>query len=383
MTRILFVCFGLIIPQTVVGQTISVDVWTLTQPGTPPQPSNAATVRISTAANVPPGQPVQPQQPTAGGPMQNQYLLEASQLGSLVDITCRQTGHHPWTARDLYVGSGLDQNINVQLFKYDYPIKAPQCFALKTEYELLFRKEQRLWPYADRKEIQHHARVKYAGGILTLPNWSRKHVQSAENRQMLEEMTDDDRRELSEMLNGLFNLYDMDGYVRYTPSVWQTSYVAVNGQTVNSEVRLFGNHGTYSTPNGKHLLENVDIFTEEHDDGSGTDVITGNWRFAPGSPNESSGPFQWKVDGSENHFEGHFQRIGDDNKWSWTGDRVEQPLQDESDFGASDIGQPAPVPFGDAAPAPAPRIPRQRFPAPRIPAPAPPAPAPPAPEIQQ
>ncbi len=335
MKRILYVFFGLTLTltltQPLAAQTIKVDVWTLTVPGTPPQPSNSAAVRISTAANVSSVQGVRPQQPTAGGPMQNQYILDASQLGSLVDVTCRQTGHHPWAARDLYVGSGTDQNINIQLFQYDYPIKAPQCFALKTEYELLFRKEQRQSPNAKRSEIQHVARVKYADGILALPNPSRQHVQSAETRQMLAEMTNDDRDELNDMLRGLFNLYDMDGFVRYVPSLWQTSYVAVNGQTVNSEVRLFGNHGTYSTPNGKHLLENVDIANEENEDGGTNDVITGNWRFSPGSDNEATGTFRWKVDGSENHFDGFFQKRGDNQKWSWTGDRVEQQFEDNDE----------------------------------------------------
>ncbi len=335
MKRIFYVFFGLTLTltltQPLAAQTIKVDVWTLTVPGTAPQPSNSAAVRISTAANVSSAQGVRPQQPTAGGPMQNQYVLDARPFGSLVDITCRQMGHHPWTARDLYVGSDTDQNIIVQLFQYDYPIKAPQCFALKTEYELLFRKEQRLSPNAKRSEIQHLARLKYADGILALPNWSRQQVQSAETRRMLEEMTDEDREELSDMLRGLFNLYGMDGFVRYAPSVWRTSYVAVNGQTVNSEVRLFGNKGTYSTPNGKHVLENVDIANEENEDGGTMDVITGNWRFSPGSNNEATGTFRWVVDGSENHFEGFFQKRGDNQKWSWTGDRVEQQFGDEND----------------------------------------------------
>ena len=330
MKRILFVFLGLMLEQPLGAQNIKVDVWTLTVPGTSPQPSNSAAVRISTAANVSSVQGGRPQQPTAGGPMQNQYVLDASQFGSLVDVTCRQAGHHPWAARDLYVGSGTDQNINVQLFQYDYPIKAPQCFAIKTEYELLFRKEQRLSPNAKRSEIQHVARLKYADGILALPNPSRQHVQSAETRQMLDEMTNDDRDELNDMLRGLFNLYEMDGFVRYAPSLWQTSYVAVNGQTVNSEVRLFGNHGTYSTPNGKHLLENVDITIEENEDGGTNDVITGNWRFSPGNNNESTGTFRWVVDGSENHFEGFFQKRGDNEKWAWTGDRIEHQFGEEN-----------------------------------------------------
>jgi hypothetical protein len=387
MNRTLIVCLVLSLSPSVVAQTINVDVWTLTRPGSPPLPSSTAAVRISTAANVPAGSAIRPQQPTAGGPRQNQYSLDASQFGSLVDIICRQTGHHPWAARDLYVGSGADQNINVQLFRHDYPIKAPQCFALKTEYELLFRKEQRLFrneqrlsPEAARKEIEHLARVKYANGILALPNPSRQDFQSEETRQMLADMTDDDRDELNNMLNGLFNLYEMDGFERYVPSLWQTSYVAVNRQTVNCEVRLFGNHGTYTTSSGRHLLENVDFFTEENADGGGTDVISGNWRFAPGNNNESRGTFRWQVDGGETHFEGFFQRDGDSNRFPWTGDRVEQPIQGELEVGVVDNGLPAPEVNRDAVPPPAPRIPG-RVPAPRPAAERPPAPPAPAREV--
>lgn len=68
MNRIVFDCIGLVVAPSADAQTITVDVWTLTRPGTPPLPSNSAAVRISTAANVPVGQPIRPQQPTAGGP---------------------------------------------------------------------------------------------------------------------------------------------------------------------------------------------------------------------------------------------------------------------------------------------------------------------------
>lgn len=335
MVRIIFLLVCVCSAQPLAAQTITVDVWSLLQPNAAPQPSPAAAVRISTAANVPAGVTPALQKPVASGPNQNQYSLDASQLGSVVDITCRQTGHHPWTARDLYVGSGSDQNINVQLFRYDYPIKAPQCFVLKTEYELEFRKEQRLTPHAERKEIQHRARLKYADGLLALPNPSRQEFQSAATQQMLAEMTYEDRDELDDMLNGLFKLYDMDGFDRYTPSVWQTSYVAVNGQTVHSEVRLFGTHGTYSTPGRKHKLENIDIFTEENHDGDESEIITGTWKFSPGSSNEASGTFRWAIDGGGEHFDGTFKMAAGNRSWNWTGNRQETQILNEFNFGAA------------------------------------------------
>ncbi len=352
MNRLILLLACIVYSQPLAAQTIKVDVWSLIQPFTPPQPSQTASVRISTAANVPPGATIQPQRPVPSGPNQNQYILDASQFGSVVDVTCRQTGHHPWTVRDLYVGSGSDQDIHVQLFRYDYPIKAPQCFALKTEYELLFRTEQRLTPHVERKEIQRRARLKYAGGLLALPNPSRQDFQSPATQQMLAEMTYEDRDELDDMLNGLFKLYDMDGFVRYTPSVWQTSYVAVNGQTVNSEVRLFGNHGTYSTPGRTHVLDNIDIVTEETQDGNFTDIITGTWRFSPGSPNESAGTFRWTIDGSGDHFNGTFQMAGGNQTWNWTGNRLEMQIRNEFNFRTSGIDEGIAAPAVEA-PAPA------------------------------
>jgi hypothetical protein len=324
MIRFLSLCLGLGIAQSLLAQTITVEVWNLTRPENPPQPSSEAAVRISTAANVPPGPAAPQKRPTPSGPMQNQYVLEGAPLGPLVDVTVRQTGYHPWVARDLYMSSGGEQRINVQLFKYDYPIKAPECFALKTQYELFFRKEQRFNPGASRKQVQHFARVKYADGLLALPNPSRRHYQSQETRRMLEQMNEDDRDELDNMIDGLFDLYDMNSFEQFAPSTWKTRYVTPGGGTVNNEVRLFGNHGTYVTSDGnKHVLENIDMFYAEDNNGNGANIIAGDWRFAPGTNSESSGTFRWKLEGDERHFEGVWSQKGDNTKRSWKGDRID------------------------------------------------------------
>lgn len=365
MTRYLAPCLFLILSCPGLAQTVTVEVWTHTRPGNPPQPSSSAAVRMFPAANIPTGVNIPVQKPVASGPRQNQYVLNSSTVGPLVDVTALQTGYHPWTARDLYVVAGEDQKLGVQLFKHDYPIKAPQCFALKTQYELLFRKEQRLLRNdprldydAELKAVQHIARLKYADGILALPNPSRMDVQSEETNQMLREMTRESRDELNGMLNGLIDLYEMDQFEQYTPSRWKTQYKALNGEAVNSEVRLFGTHGTYTAGNeAKHLLENIDIFYEENEDGDSHDVIAGHWRFAPDTPQESKGTFRWLVDGGGDHFQGYFQRPGDGNKYSWTGDLVPQPQRDESEDVSSDGGHPAP-PVDGPVPAPPLRRPR-------------------------
>ena len=386
MIRTLVTCFAVLVAHTAVAQTVTVEVWKLTRPDTPPQPATDAAVRIATADSQPSGPPQPPQIPTGQGPQGNQYVLDGSLKGPLIDVTARVEDYHMWVARDLLVEPASQQNVIVQLFHFDYPIRAPQCFALKTQYELLFRMEQRLSPQLNRKEIQHRARLKYADGILALPSLSRQHFQSPETRQMLAEMTEEARRELSDMGQGLSKLYDMDGFERYTPSQWQTQYNALNGELVNSEVRLFGTHGTYTTSDGaKHVLEGIDIFTEEDANGGGNDVITGHWRYAPGTPQEVKGTFRWQGDGSDNHFEGYFQRPGDANKYSWKGDRIQQPNGEHLLYRPLNgehllhrrlnAGQPAP-PINGAAPAPRGPRPIRRIPAP---APALPAPAPPAP----
>src|ERR1700752_4660720 len=126
----------ILIATGVCAQQVTVEVWKLDTEGGQPVPSNKASVRRYRASNQPSGPNVEPQLPTATGPQQNQYVLNASGLGPLVDVTIRQEGYHPWAVRDLFVASGGEQKVSVQLFKYDYPIKAPECFALKTQYEL-------------------------------------------------------------------------------------------------------------------------------------------------------------------------------------------------------------------------------------------------------
>ncbi len=329
MHRILILCSSLCLTPSVFAQQVTVEVWNLARQGNPPVPSSSAIVRAARAANLPPGVPAPPQRPADSVPQQNQYVLNATGLGPLVDVMIRQTDYHPWAVRDLYLAPGGDQNVNVQLFKYDYPIKAPECFALKTQYELLFRSEQRLTPNASRKEVEHRARLKYADGLLALPNPSRQEMQSPWVSQMLAEMDDNDRNELENMLDGLFDLYKMNGFEQYVPSAWQTTYISPNGP-VESEVRLYGNHGTYSTGDGRlHTLDEIDIFYEENENGAGGFVIAGTWRFRDPS---SSGSFRWLVDESEEAFSGTWQFAGRNERRSWTGRRLLQPPD----------GQPAP-----------------------------------------
>ena len=381
MFRCLVVCFALLAAQTAEAQKITVEVWKLKSLDGDLEPATDAAVRISRAVSLPLGPQLPPQIPRGEGPLVNQYILDGTPQGPLVDVNVRVDNasvdrYHSWVARDLRVEPRSEQKVIVQLFSFKYPMRAPQCFALKTQYELLFRTEQRLFRNdrgleydAKLKEVQRLARLNYADGILALPNPSRRDVQSAETNKMLDDMDEDENQELENMLDGLFDLYRMDHLARYAPSRWQTQYKAINGQRVGSEVQLNGTHGSYTTRDGvKHLLEDIDIVYEENDNGDDGEVITGNWRFLPGD--ETKGTFRWKVDGAGEKFEGYFERPGDRQRYPWSGERIPQPNRNdnESEDVSSNRGQPAP-PVDGPVPAPPARRPR------RISAPPPVAPA--------
>jgi hypothetical protein len=135
------------------AQTITVVVWNLPAQGNL-LPNTRAQVQAVPAANTNVRNESRPQQAVAGGEPRNTYTLNVSALG-------------------LFVRPGTDQRLDVQLFHFNYPILAPECFALKTQYELLFRSEARLNPRRSREEIEHIARLKYADGLLALPNPNR------------------------------------------------------------------------------------------------------------------------------------------------------------------------------------------------------------------
>lgn len=339
-------------PTWVCAQQITVEVWNLALEGRPAVPSSAANVRRYRAANQRPAPDPAPQRPVAAGPRKNEYVLDASGLGPLVDIIVNQQDYHVWTVRDLFVAPGSDQRIVVQLFKRDFPIKAPECFALKTQYELLFRTEQRLNPNARKKEVERSARLKYADGLLALPNPSRYEYQHPWVEQMLNAMEPDDQGELNNMLNGLFDLYEMDAMAQFVPTRWDTTFESPNGP-VRSEVRLYGTYGEYTTEDGRsHQLNQMDIYPEDTDNGGEGYVIEGTWRFR--NP-PSTGTFRWLVD-QELNFNGSWQYAGENRRRPWTGRQVEQikggspPPPTEAVGGAAPPRIPAPAPPAEAVP---------------------------------
>ncbi len=281
------------------GQTVEVIVDRLPAQG-PSQPAVGAVVLATQSPNQQAGTARPPVRSQPTGADQNVYVLQPGALGSPFDVTVRLPDHHAWVVSDLRLTPEDNQRIAVQLFHHDFPIRAPQCFALQTQYERLFRKEQQLAPGIAREEIEHRARLKYADGLLALPNPKREHLQSPETRRMLRAMRRDDYEELRGMMDGLFNLYNMEGFEEYVPSVWETTYI-VNGQRVSNTVRLEGTHGTYKNGAGTHHLENVDIVYSDRDD---VYIISGNWRFHPGQPDEATGSFRWKTNEQGNRFAG-------------------------------------------------------------------------------
>ncbi len=379
MSRVLSVACFIVWTNIVQAQQVTIEVHNLVNQGALPIPSSTATVRISRAANLPllPMVPVRP--PAATGPSSNQYVLQGLGIGPLADIKVSDRGCHPWAVRDLLVGTSGEQRLVVQLFRLDYPIKAPQCFALKTEYERLFRDEQQkvleeqmrqpnpnLDPDRLLRIARRAARMQYADGLLALPNPDRRDRQPLWVRQMLEEMEQQqdlqpsqyDIDELENMVDGLFRQYDMNGFEQFVPSRWQTTYQSPNGP-VNSEVMLYGTYGTFSGAGGRlQTLDHIDMAYEENENGDGGFVISGRWRI-PGT--NSSGTFHWKVDDADQQFRGTMESSGNNAVRQWSGRRNEFAY-DGSPFppppGTVEIAPPPAPPAPPAAPA-APAPPRR------------------------
>jgi len=259
----------------------------------------------------------------------NKYVLTLENAPKSIDIGIDLADCHSLALCDLT--GDQDHSLHVRLFSLQTPLAAPECFALKTQYEFLFRREQQFAPppvaprearggedrrEARRKAVQHAARLKYGDGLLALPNPNRpRKTQSPATQAMLDRMERDDEdgyNELQNMLDGLFDLYGMGGFEQYVPGRWQSRYW-VGGRAIAADVEILGTHGTYRTSAGLHRLENIDFL--EDNEGGGY-LITGNFRFKPGTPDEQTGEIRWKVD--EQGFR-ETRSKGPDGQPSWAG----------------------------------------------------------------
>jgi hypothetical protein len=235
----------------------------------------------------------------------NKYVvLLANNPPRAIDVSLYLRNYHPLLIADLAVGQVPDQVMHVHLIHRSTELKAPECFAIKTDYEGLFRKEQQFAaPGESREVIQQRARRKYADGILALPNPNRpEKVLSRQTRAMLQRMDEQDSDaygDLGGMMNGLFDLYGLDTLANYVPSRWQTTYWTPGDQPVDAVVDLKGTFGTYKTDSGTHNLEEIDI--ERDDDGNL--FIAGKFRFRPGTPNEVVGDIRWRINDDGSGFE--------------------------------------------------------------------------------
>lgn len=252
----------------------------------------------------------------------NKYVATLEGAPASIDLGIDHAGYHSLPISDL--SGDKDQALHVRLLSRRFSLAAPECFALKTQYEFLFRKEQQLAgreARRNREKIEQSARLKYADGLLALPNPNRpRKTQSRQTQQMLDRMEQEDEEgydELQGMVNGLFDLYDMEGYEQYVPSRWKTRYWA-GDRWIPAEVELLGTHGTYRTDAGLHRLENVEIID---DDQAGGYFIQGRFRFKPGTADEQTGQFRWKADGQEFR-ETRGMRNGEP---SWVGTLVSGP----------------------------------------------------------
>jgi len=324
-------------------KTVTIYVW-LDDGTDASKPAEQARLEATRSLRLPSGGPRYRQKLQSEESNKNKYVVKLQNAPKSIDIGVDKPGFHSLALCDL--AGSEDHTLHVRLFSLQTPLAAPECFALKTQYEFLFRREQQFAPppvaprlavppgrapprvapariaparrddgEARRKAVQHAARLKYADGLLALPNPNRpRKTQSRATQAMLARMEQEDEDgydELGDMVDGLFDLYDMDGFEQYVPSRWQSRYW-VGELSIDADVEILGTHGTYRTGPGDanlHWLEEID-FQDDNDEGGY--IITGKFRYKPGTPNEKTGEFGWKVD--EQGF-----RETQSTRSSWTG----------------------------------------------------------------
>lgn len=313
-------------------KTVTIFVW-LDDGTDTAKPADKVALEATRSLRLPPGGQRYRQKLQGDSAVKNKYTVTLQNAPKSIDVGIDKAGYHSLALCDL--AGTQDHSIHVRLFSLRTPIAAPECFALKTQYELLFRREQQYAPppmaprldappdgapprrpriaparlddedarreasEAKRRHVQHVARLKYADGLLALPNPDRpRKTQSAATRAMLDRMQRDDPDgydELDNMIEGLFDLYGMGGFEQYVPGKWKSQYW-VGGNAVDADVEIHGTTGTYRTGPGDrnlHRLENLD-FIEDHEEGGY--LLTGNFRFKPGTPEEKTGSIRWKID---------------------------------------------------------------------------------------
>jgi hypothetical protein len=351
-------------------KTIAVYVWLDGELGA--IPAENARVEATRSLRLPASGPRYRQKLQQDATVKNKYTLQLQNAPKSIDIGIDRAEHHSLAICDL--AGNESHSLHVRLFNLQTPLAAPECFALKTRYEFLFRREQQdaLPPVApragglppgaapppgappvapplappgaapprrpvrpgiaparlddedarraayeaERRAIQRSARLKYADGLLALPNPNRpRKTQSAPTRAMLDQMQRDDPDgydELQDMVAGLFKLYGMEGFSQHVPGKWESVYFA-GDRRVAAEVEILGTHGTYRTRDGVHRLENLDFIDDNENGGY---ILTGNFRYKPGTANEVTGEIRWKMD------ERGFQDVrmnGPGGRPSWSG----------------------------------------------------------------
>jgi hypothetical protein len=278
-------------------KTVTIHVW-LDDGTDAAKPAEKARLEATRSLRLPSGAARYRQKLQSDETDKNKYVVKLQNAPKSIDIGIDKPGYHSLALCDL--AGNEDHSLHVRLFSLQTPLAAPECFALKTQYEFLFRREQQLASsQASRDAVQHAARLRYADGLLALPNPNRpRKTQSRATQAMLARMEQEDEdgyNELDGMIDGLFDLYGMGGFEQYVPSKWESTYW-VNDEPVRAAVEILGTQGTYRTGPGEanlHRLEEID-FQDDNDEGGY--VITGKFRFRPGTQQEQTGEFRWKVD---------------------------------------------------------------------------------------
>jgi hypothetical protein len=312
------------------SQTVNISTWKLDQrDGTAVEASDA--VVTATAA---------PYVPSRGRYRQNLTPGQAVALSdpaSAIDVSVRLRGYHSVVIPDLSVGPGRDHSLHVQLLSIQIPVDAPECFALKAQYERLFRKtEQFARPGMSRDDVQREARLLYSDGILSLPNPNRPlGIQPQVTQRMLKRMQDEEENgrnnrysELGNMMDGLLNVFGMEPMEEYVPSTWTSEFEpfpGTNPRDLRAAVELTGTTGRH----GNRDLFDIDFSQDDE----GNTVIQGKWQQEQRMGPPLQGGFRWVLGEDGRSFEGVRWRDDDRNlKRSWNGTAEKIP----SDYYDSD-----------------------------------------------
>ena len=241
---------------------------------------------------------------------------------SILAVTYNGAALLPRNVQGISSQAGDDDVINmlmVPVFGTTRQLALPQQLA---EYQSALAIEQsRAPPGANGEQMIANFQKKYAAKLLALPDPDREEQFTSRQKEALNRVPDAPRETLSDQLDGLFNLCDLNTSRQLIPGKWKTTFDSPMGP-VESDVTLFGPSGEYVNrrTGTKGRLENVEV---QEDEENNRLVISGQWLLGG-----AEGTFRWEssLDDPEN-FKGTSKRKGSNETGKWDGQHVPPDMQ--------------------------------------------------------